>query len=151
MNSWIEIGLDMINSRYANQPSTTGYICQVAKRLQKCRVDFGVDIEINTCPLSIDAIDGRSENVFAIGTINYPVTNDLNDSHQFKGTLIYIKPSIPKNWERLPADILSYRVRHPEFPHERTREQWFSETQFESYRQLGCLIGLRAVQDTHLA
>jgi len=32
MNSWIEIGLDMINSRYANQPSTAGYICQVAKR-----------------------------------------------------------------------------------------------------------------------
>ncbi len=114
--------------------------------IQKCRVDFGVDIIIDTQPLSIDASDGRSENAFSIGTIDYPVTRH---SPPFKGTLIYIKPSIPKGWNHLPADILSYRVRHPEFPHEPTREQWFTEGQFESYRELGYLIGLMASQDTH--
>jgi hypothetical protein len=114
--------------------------------VQKCRVDFGVEIEIDTYPLSIDAIDGRSESAFSIGTIDYP---DLHGSSPFKGTLIYIKPSIPKDWDRLPPDILSYRVRHPEFPHEPTREQWFTEAQFESYRRLGYLIGLKAFQDAH--
>jgi hypothetical protein len=39
--------------------------------IHKCRVDFGVDIEINTEKLSIDA-DGRSESAFAMGRINYP-------------------------------------------------------------------------------
>jgi hypothetical protein len=36
--------------------------------VQKCRVDFGVEIEIDTYPLSIDVIDGRSESAFSIGT-----------------------------------------------------------------------------------
>jgi hypothetical protein len=26
---------------------------------------------------------------------------------------------------------------HPDFPHESTADQWFSESQFESYRRLG--------------
>jgi hypothetical protein len=26
---------------------------------------------------------------------------------------------------------------HPEFPHESTADQWFTESQFESYRRLG--------------
>jgi hypothetical protein len=115
--------------------------------VQKCRVDFGVDIKIDTQPLSIDATDGRSQNAFAIGTIDYPVSHD---SRPFKGTLVYIKPSIPRDWDLLPADILSYRSRHPEFPHEPTRGQWFTEAQFESYRELGYLIGLKAFQDAWL-
>jgi len=114
--------------------------------IQKCRVDFGVDIEIDTHPLSIDLIDGRSKDAFSIGIINYPVTED---SPPFRA-LIYIKPSIPKGWEQLPVDILSYRARHPEFPHEPTHDQWFTEAQFESYRQLGYLVGLKAFLDTHL-
>jgi hypothetical protein len=80
-----------------------------------------------------------------IGTIAFPATLH---SPPFGGTLIYIKPSIPKGLKQLPADIFSYRVRHPEFPHEPTREQWFTEGQFESYRELGYLIGLMAFQDT---
>jgi hypothetical protein len=33
--------------------------------------------------------------------------------------------------------IRSYANAHPEFPHETTLDQWFSESQFESYRALG--------------
>ena len=33
--------------------------------------------------------------------------------------------------------IRSYANDHPEFPHETTLDQWFSESQFESYRALG--------------
>lgn len=110
--------------------------------IQKCRVDFGVDISIDTQPLLVD-VNGRSNRAFSIGTINYP---EQQGFAAFNGELIYIKPSIPIAISQLPADILSYRERHPEFPHEPTHNQWFSETQFESYRKLGYIIGLDAIQ-----
>ncbi len=36
-----------------------------------------------------------------------------------------------------PADIARYAFQFPEFPHQSTADQWFDETQFESYRLLG--------------
>jgi hypothetical protein len=55
---------------------------------------------------------------------------------------------IPKGWDKFGEDILSYRVQHPEFPHEPITDQWFTEAQFESYRQLGYLIGLKVIQNS---
>jgi hypothetical protein len=46
----------------------------------------------------------------------------------------------------ISPDIRAYHKRHPEFPHEPTANQWFTESQFESYRQLGFLIGKDAIQ-----
>ena len=34
-------------------------------------------------------------------------------------------------------DVRSYANLHADFPHETTADQWFSESQFESYRRLG--------------
>jgi hypothetical protein len=36
-----------------------------------------------------------------------------------------------------PLDILNYRFEHRTFPHDTTANQWFTESQFESYRRLG--------------
>ena len=36
-----------------------------------------------------------------------------------------------------PADVKNYARKHSTFPHESTVDQWFSESQFESYRVLG--------------
>ncbi|MBV8612735.1 MAG: hypothetical protein JOY66_03060, partial [Acetobacteraceae bacterium] len=36
-----------------------------------------------------------------------------------------------------PADVRAYANLHPQFPHEPTLDQWFTEAQFESYRKLG--------------
>jgi hypothetical protein len=41
-----------------------------------------------------------------------------------------------------PPDVSNYAAAHPEFPHETTTDQWFSESQLESYR----LLGLHAVE-----
>ncbi|TMJ46924.1 MAG: hypothetical protein E6G84_13845, partial [Alphaproteobacteria bacterium] len=38
------------------------------------------------------------------------------------------------------VDIKSYGLANPEFPHQSTANQWFSESQFESYRALGFRI-----------
>ena len=50
------------------------------------------------------------------------------------GTILYIKPAL--HWTE-PAGIVSYARAHETFPHETTTDQWFTESQFESYRSLG--------------
>jgi hypothetical protein len=37
----------------------------------------------------------------------------------------------------VPGDVQNYKLQHPYFPHDPTAEQWFTESQFESYRRLG--------------
>jgi hypothetical protein len=51
-----------------------------------------------------------------------------------KGLLLYLKPWLPNY---LPADVLAYWAEHDDFPHQSTAEQFFTESQFESYRALG--------------
>ena len=53
------------------------------------------------------------------------------------GTLIYIKPSLSGDE---PADVRNYASTDPRFPHQPTADQFFDETQFESYRRLGLHI-----------
>jgi hypothetical protein len=36
-----------------------------------------------------------------------------------------------------PADVLNFRNQHPMFPNETTLNQFFTESEFESYRRLG--------------
>jgi len=50
------------------------------------------------------------------------------------GTLIYLKPAL---YWREPMDVYNYGRENVEFPHEPTSDQFFSESQFESYRMLG--------------
>ena len=51
-----------------------------------------------------------------------------------RGLLVYVKPAL--NGDE-PRDVFNYQETCPEFPHETTGDQWFSESQFESYRMLG--------------
>jgi hypothetical protein len=50
--------------------------------------------------------------------------------------LIYIKPMMLGHE---PPDVVSYAQANPAFPHESTTNQWFSESQTESYRVEGKL------------
>ena len=43
---------------------------------------------------------------------------------------------------------MSYALANSAFPHERTSDQWFSESQFESYRSLGFYIADGLITDT---
>jgi Patatin-like phospholipase len=64
------------------------------------------------------------------GTIRYP---EDSDPSQF-GHILYIKASLTGDE---PPDILNYRREHKKFPHDTTLNQFFTESQFESYRRLG--------------
>ena len=50
------------------------------------------------------------------------------------GMLIYIKASLNGNE---PPDVKQYAALDPRFPHQATSDQFFDESQFESYRRLG--------------
>ena len=48
---------------------------------------------------------------------------------------MYLKPTFYNRKE--PLDVVNYAQGHAAFPHETTADQFFSESQFESYRALG--------------
>jgi hypothetical protein len=101
--------------------------------VHKCRVDFGVEIDIDVSAL-VPRANGLSERSCAVGRIAYP------DGRT--GTLLYLKPTLSGEE---PPDIAHYARSHPCFPHEPTSDQFFDEAQFESYRRLGQDIAVRAL------
>ena len=121
--------------------------------IRKCRADFGVEIDINPDPIRAGP-DGFSSSHCVVGKIIYPELEqgwaaDLHDhglrfpkpKERAQGWLLYLKSSVTGNE---PADIAQYRSAHKGFPHEPTLDEFFSESQFESYRRLG----LHAVRET---
>ena len=101
--------------------------------IRKIRIDLGVDIEINSELLQLQAGNRLSRAHYALGIIRY----DRVDRDASPGLLIYLKPSLTGNE---PADVTEYASCHDEFPHEPTADQFFDESQFESYRALGLHI-----------
>jgi hypothetical protein len=100
--------------------------------IRKIRVDLGVTIELTKFEIfsRTDEEGKKSGRYCAIGEIDYGTA----DEGGRKGTLIYIKPALLGNE---PRDIYNYSRECEEFPHEATSDQWFNESQFESYRALG--------------
>jgi hypothetical protein len=102
--------------------------------IRKIRTDMGISIDFKSfsnfqkrnkgCP------PGGPTLYCSVGTIHY----DDIDKSQPDGRLIFVKPTITG---KESADVLNYEQQHPEFPHETTTNQWFTESQFESYRALG--------------
>ncbi len=108
--------------------------------VRKCREDFGVRIEIDISPLSKKEGASHARWHCAVGRIHY---EDV-DSEANPGTLFYVKPSLTGDE---PSDVRNYVVGHPTFPHESTADQFFSESQFESYRALGEHIAVHVFRD----
>jgi hypothetical protein len=112
--------------------------------VRKCRTDFGVEIDISVDRIVEKNATGSSKAHCVVGKIHYlgVPKHDSTGKIEFKdgkpvheeGWLIYMKPSITGDE---PHDILEYHKRVKEFPHETTADQWFTESQFESYRALG--------------
>jgi hypothetical protein len=98
--------------------------------IEKCRSDFGIDIDIDVEPIRRRSEKGDSQWHCAIGRIFYSRV----DPQGRDGILVYIKSSLTGDE---PTDALRYAAANPEFPHQTTGDQWFDESQFESYRVLG--------------
>ncbi len=100
--------------------------------IRKCRIDLGVEIEIDTSAITPDPERGCSQFHCAVGRIYYEPADA--GSKTPPGYLLYIKASLTGDE---PTDVQQYRSEHPRFPHQTTADQWFAESQFESYRKLG--------------
>jgi hypothetical protein len=102
--------------------------------IRKIRIDLGIPVEIKVVsPRKLEKKDPVPRCAF--GTIRYSEVDKAGKD----GAFIYIKPVIAGDE---PPDVSNYAAAHPEFPHEPTSDQWFSESQLESYR----LLGLHAVE-----
>lgn len=108
--------------------------------VRKIKLDLGVTIrfyglsELKTRPKDGGEIDPRTP-YHAIGEIDYPAADRDSDQDKVeKGVILYLKPAYHGSED---IDIRSYATADPDFPHQSTAEQWFSESQFESYRALG--------------
>jgi hypothetical protein len=105
--------------------------------VRKCREDIGVEIELLTNPVvpqTSDKGNGKKQTQWhcVVGKIHYE-NADIN-THDKPGIFVYIKASLTGDE---PADVLNYQTANPSFPHQTTADQWFTESQFESYRRLG--------------
>ena len=106
--------------------------------IRRCRIDFGAEID-----LRIDAFRAREkENDTAHthvvwGSIQYQPEHlrMLNlDEQKSLGVIVWVKPSVTA---LNAADVRQYRLAHGDFPQQATADQWYDESQFESYRRLG--------------
>lgn len=97
--------------------------------VRKIRIDLGIPIEF-PAGIEIDKTLGKKGKRCALGRIRY----DLIDEGAEPGELLYIKPVMIGNE---PADVANYASVSLKFPQEPTSDQWFNESQFESYRGLG--------------
>jgi hypothetical protein len=103
--------------------------------VRKIRIDFGIPIvfedRMSIYSRDDEGMPTQQGRCCAIGKIRYSAVDGPGVAD---GTLIYIKPAC---YGEEPRDIYEYFKSNPDFPHESTADQFFSESQFESYRMLG--------------
>jgi hypothetical protein len=127
--------------------------------IRKCRADFGVEIDIDPTPIRVAGSKEFSQAHCVVGTITYPeddagapismVGGDaVPCGTRARGWILYVKSSLTGDE---PADVIEYRSRFKDFPHQSTADQFFDESQFESYRRLGLHIIRDAFEGIDLA
>lgn len=107
--------------------------------IRKCYTDLNIEIAIDVSKIDPVQPSPFSRAHCVAGRILYE-----NVDGEQNGVLLYIKPSLLGTEL---ADLLNYRKSNKDFPHHTTVDQWFDETQFESYRALGHSIGVAALAD----
>jgi hypothetical protein len=95
--------------------------------LRKAAIDFSVEVDFAHVGIGTRDHPLDSPIASALGRIRY-------FEPEAAGYLLYLKPSY---WNEMPMDVRAYASAHLAFPHESTLDQWFTESQFESYRHLG--------------
>jgi hypothetical protein len=110
--------------------------------IRKAEIDLPVKIDLATTGLAsratIEAGKAAGARGFAFGTVTYY----LSDGTIETGEIAYLKPTLLPD---VPTSVAAYASGSLPFPHETTADQFFSESQFESYRALGAFQGGKLV------
>jgi hypothetical protein len=106
--------------------------------VHKIRVGCGIPIDFDT-PVKVKSGDSSAGAYWATARIRYsamdmPAGGNPDD---YDGVLVYLKPAV---YGVEPRDVVNYANLSPTFPQESSADQFFSESQFESYRALGSWI-----------
>ncbi len=96
--------------------------------LRKIRIDLNIPIEFDNQLIS--GLRGLKKRA-ALARIDYP---SVDGPTAQCGYILYLKPMVLRNES---PDVLSYHSGCQAFPHESTADQWYTESQTESYRMLG--------------
>lgn len=110
--------------------------------IRKIRIDLGIPIEFQKggLPDGTEGDDDKPYWTFArirYGCADAPRRENDDTCWDYDGLLMYVKPRIRGDE---PGDVANYHRAHRAFPHESTADQFFTESQFESYRELGSHI-----------
>lgn len=97
--------------------------------LRKIRIDQRVPILFDDGDLT--EMQQAQRRPCAVARIQYSSV----DPGAADGELLYIKPV--RHLANVAPDVVSYMSANPDFPQQSTADQWFDESQTESYRMLG--------------
>jgi hypothetical protein len=102
--------------------------------VRKIGIDLGVRIRFEKLealkPRGAASDGGQTQNYHAIAEVDYRAADGGGEN----GVILFVKPGFHGDES---AGVRSYAMAHPDFPHQATIDQWFGESQFESYRALG--------------
>jgi hypothetical protein len=101
--------------------------------IRKIRIDLGIPIVFKHAIRILPRGEKQAGMYCAVADICY---GKVDGKDALDGKLVYIKPTLRVRVP-VPYDVYSYAASRPKFPHEPTADQWFDESQFESYRALG--------------
>jgi hypothetical protein len=137
-------------------------LSDLSNALERARLDFGIQIRFMKAFPAEDLVPHRrvpnpptavdvstvtlktltfADRPFAVAIITYPATIEEPES---TGCLIVVKPSLVAE---LPADVLTAAINRPGFPHSSTADQFFDESKFDAYRQLGYYLTKMSIDD----
>ena len=133
--------------------------------VRKIQIDLGVPIHFygldklkaRHSPDHLDALPAAQATLpvhdaapayYAIGIIDYAAADGVEalETDSLQGIILYIKPCY--HGTESSAGVRSYALANSAFPHESTGDQFFSESQMESYRALGFEIMDRLLRRT---
>jgi hypothetical protein len=114
----------------------------MGEAIRRCRIDFGAEIALADGIREFAvAADGLAKVHSVRGTIHYAAAHlrmlgwtDEEIAAGSDGVIVWIKPVLT---DRDSVDVRQYRLENAAFPQQTTADQWYDESQFESYRALG--------------
>ncbi len=115
--------------------------------VRKAKIDYGATIEFVDPHQATDKVSpelrcalGTPETITPEAGSRWLVVGRICYADGTGGTLVVVKP---RRLDQMPFDIVAYADRSPEFPQQTTGDQFFDESQWEAYHQLGVLMGRR--------
>ncbi|MGY1529616.1 patatin-like phospholipase family protein [Luteimonas sp. A649] len=111
--------------------------------VRKAKIDYCARIEFirpgsGVLPEPLDQILGTPETIQPGLGKQWLVLGRISYDDGGTGALLVVKP---RRMDAMPFDMVAYADRAPDFPQQTTGDQFFDEAQWESYHQLGLLMG----------